>query len=135
LLNDLNNKLHKLSEYRGKWVVVNYWATWCPPCREEIPDLVNFHEKHKDNKAVVLGVNHEYATVKELKHFKKKYKITYPVLRSTPVKPGIVGSIQGLPTTYIVNPEGVVVAYQSGPVTGEMIEAYIDTFESKQEKE
>ena len=83
---------------------------------------------------MVLGVNHEYATVKELKHFKKKYKISYPVLRSTPVKPGIVGSIQGLPTTYIVSPEGTVVAYQSGPVTSEMIEAYIDTFESDKEK-
>jgi hypothetical protein len=52
------------------------------------------------------------------------------VLRSTPVKPGIVGTIQGLPTTYIVNPEGAVVAYQNGPVTSEMIETYIDSFES-----
>ena len=134
LLNDLDNKLHKLSEYRGKWVVVNYWATWCPRCRDEIPDLVDFHEKHKADKAVVLGVNHEYATLKELRNFKRKYKITYPLLRSSPVKPGIVGSIQGLPTTYIVNPDGAVVAYQSGPVTADMIEAYIDTFENDQEE-
>ena len=131
LLNDLNNNLHKLSEYRGKWVVVNYWATWCPPCRDEIPDLVSFHEKYKDTKAVVLGINHEYATVKELKNFKKKYSISYPVLRSTPVKPGIVGAIQGLPTTYIVNPDGAVVAYQDGPVTAEMIASYIDSFEKQ----
>jgi thiol-disulfide isomerase/thioredoxin len=131
LLNDLNNNIHKLSEYKGKWVVVNYWATWCPPCKEEIPDLVSFHEKYKDTKAVVLGINHEYATVNELKNFKKKYSISYPVLRSTPVKPGIVGAIQGLPTTYIVNPDGAVVAYQNGPVTAEMIESYIDSFETQ----
>jgi thiol-disulfide isomerase/thioredoxin len=134
LLNDLENKLHKLSEYRGKWVVVNYWATWCSPCRDEIPDLVDFHEKHKADKAVVLGINHEYATLKELRNFKREYKITYPLLRSSPVNPGIVGVIQGLPTTFIVNPDGAVVAYQSGPVTADMIEAYIETFENDQEQ-
>ena len=134
LLNDLENRLHKLSEYRGKWVVVNYWATWCSPCRDEIPDLVDFHEKHKADKAVVLGVNHEYATLKELRKFKKDFKITYPLLRSSPVNPGIVGTIQGLPTTYIVNPDGAVVAYQSGPVTADMIEAYIETVESDPEQ-
>ncbi|MEJ2317525.1 MAG: TlpA disulfide reductase family protein, partial [Gammaproteobacteria bacterium] len=85
LLNDLENRLHKLSEYRGKWVVVNYWATWCSPCRDEIPDLVDFHEKHKADKAVVLGVNHEYATLGELRKFKREYQITYPLLRSSPV--------------------------------------------------
>ena len=46
-LPDLNGKMHSLADYKGKWVIVNYWATWCPPCREEIPDLVNFHEEHR----------------------------------------------------------------------------------------
>jgi thiol-disulfide isomerase/thioredoxin len=125
-LKDLDGKVHKLSDYRGKWIVVNYWATWCPPCRHEIPDLVDFHNKHKERDAVVLGVNHEYATVKELKNFKKKYKMSYPVLQATPRTPSIDREIRGLPTTYLVNPEGQIVAVQSGPISAEMLEGYIN---------
>ena len=125
-LKDLNGKVHKLSDYRGKWIVVNYWATWCPPCRHEIPDLVDFHNKHKEHDAVVLGVNHEYATVRELKNFKKKYKMSYPVLQATPATPSIDRAIRGLPTTYLVNPEGQIEAVQSGPISAEMLESYIN---------
>ncbi|HEY9147539.1 MAG TPA: TlpA disulfide reductase family protein, partial [Gammaproteobacteria bacterium] len=56
---DINGEAVDFKAYRGKWVVVNYWATWCPPCLEEIPELVHFHEEHKDNKAVVVGFNME----------------------------------------------------------------------------
>ncbi|MEN8213377.1 MAG: TlpA disulfide reductase family protein [Pseudomonadota bacterium] len=124
-LKDLDGKVHKLSDYRGKWVVVNYWATWCPPCRREIPELAKFHEQHKEHDAVVLGVNHEYATLKELQNFKKKYKMNYPVLQATPKTPSIDRAIRGLPTTYLVNPEGKVVAVQSGPIDADMLEGFI----------
>ena len=66
---DLNGKTVKLSDYRGKWVVVNYWATWCPPCVKEIPELVSFHEAHSKKDAVVLGVNHQEDPVAEVKKF------------------------------------------------------------------
>ncbi|MEW8429404.1 MAG: TlpA family protein disulfide reductase, partial [gamma proteobacterium symbiont of Ctena orbiculata] len=52
----LDGKRYRLSDYRGKWVLVNYWATWCPSCREELPELEVFHNNHKDTDAVVLGV-------------------------------------------------------------------------------
>ena len=124
-LPDLQGEPHSLSDYRGKWVVVNYWATWCPPCLDEIPELVDFHERHRDGNAVVLGVNHEDISPQFLRSFVDMLKITYPVLRSEPLPDTPLGPVPGLPTTYIISPEGERVARQVGPVTAQMIEQYI----------
>jgi thiol-disulfide isomerase/thioredoxin len=116
---------HKLSDYRGKWVVVNYWATWCPPCRTEIPELVDFYEDHKDKDAVVVGVNFEDIGVEGLKQFVEEYFMDYPVLRTKPGPSSALGPIPGLPTTYLVSPQGEVVARQVGPVTAKRINDFI----------
>ncbi len=123
---DLQDVKHKLSDYRGKWVVVNYWATWCPPCLTEIPELVDFHEERKDKDAVVLGVNFENISLSALKQFSEEYFMNFPVLRSKPGSGSALGSIPGLPTTYLVSPEGEVVARQVGPVTAELIADFIE---------
>jgi len=122
---DVQGVKHNLSDYRGKWVVVNYWATWCPPCLTEIPELVDFHEERKDKDAVVLGVNFENISLNALKQFSEEYFMSFPVLRSTPGPDSALGPIPGLPTTYLVSPEGEVVARQVGPVTAELIAAFI----------
>ena len=124
-LPDMENQQHKLSDYRGKWVVVNYWATWCPPCLTEIPELVDFHEDHKDKDAVVLGVNFEDIGLEGLKRFSEEYFMNYPVLRSKPGASSELGVIPGLPTTYLVSPQGEIVARQVGPVTSKSIAEYI----------
>lgn len=130
-LPDLDGKQIKLSDFRGKWVLVNYWATWCPPCLEEIPDFIAFHEAHKDKDAVVLGVNFEDIDIKELKAFAKDYFMTYPVLRSKPVSNSALGSIPALPTSYLISPAGNIEAKQTGTLTIKMIEDFIDEQSAK----
>ena len=121
----LDGKTHSLADYRGKWVIVNYWATWCPPCQEEIPDLVAFHERHRGKDAVVLGVNYEDIGAEQLKDFVDSFMITYPILRADPDPVTPLGPISGLPTTYIIAPDGSPVARQVGPVTGKQLDDYI----------
>lgn len=126
-LPDVQGKDRTLSEFRGKWVVLNYWATWCPPCLEEIPDLVAFHERHRDRDAVVVGVNFEDIPAGQLKAFVEEYFISYPILRGDGMRaPSPELAVGGLPTTYIISPEGEPVARQIGSITGEAIEKFLE---------
>jgi thiol-disulfide isomerase/thioredoxin len=123
-LPDLSGKAVSLSDFRGKWVIVNYWATWCPPCLEEIPDLVDLYENNRD-RLVVLGIDHEEVSTEYLSEFVDSHFMSYPVLRMDPVPVTPLGPVLGLPTTYIISPQGKAVARQEGPVTRENIEQYI----------
>jgi len=105
-LPDLDGKLHTLMPYRGKWIIINYWATDCPPCLKEIPELERFHQSHKDKDAVVVGVNYEDIKLPWLEDFIKSVKMTYPVLRAEPDSVTPFGPIKILPTTIIISPEG-----------------------------
>ena len=121
----LDGSKHNLNQYRGKWLVVNYWATWCPPCIVEMPELQSFHDEHVDKDAMVIGINSELISQDRLQTFLEDYFISYPIFVSEPGQQSELGLIPGLPTTFLVTPQGKVVARQVGPITQEMIEQFI----------
>ena len=121
---DTSGKTHSLSGYKGKWVLVNYWATWCPPCLEEIPDLIALYENKKNN-LVVIGVAMDYRNAKQVTDFAEGLLVTYPIVLGTPEIVSQIGPVQGLPTTYLFNPEGKIVAQQVGLITRAAVESYI----------
>ncbi|HNA29561.1 MAG TPA: TlpA disulfide reductase family protein [Thiobacillaceae bacterium] len=121
---DSKGKTHSLAQYKGKWVLVNFWATWCPPCLEEIPDLVALHE-NKKNKLVVLGVAMDYKDPKQVLQFADQMMVSYPVILGDQKIAAQIGAIPGLPTTYLYNPDGKMVAYNVGALTKDAVERYI----------
>lgn len=122
---DINGKRVKLADYRGQWVIANIWATWCPPCLEEIPELISFHNAHKDKDAVVLGLNYEEIALPKLKKFVGDLRINYPVLITTPEIEIELAPITGFPSTFLISPQGQVVLLIQGAVTKEKLEGYI----------
>ena len=123
-MTDTDGKVHKLSQYKGKWVLVNFWATWCPPCLAEIPDLIELHE-NKQNNLVVLGVALDYRNPKQVVEFAEGLLVNYPIVLGDRKLAAQIGPIDGLPTTYLYNPQGKLVAHQLGPITREAVEEFI----------
>ena len=130
-LSGLDGQQYSLSDYRGKWVLVNFWATWCPPCLEEMPELEMFHNSHKDNDAVVLGINMEDITDARLKDFVEKQFVSYPILLTDQNSKLPFGRVSGLPTSFLISPKGEVIAKQVGTVTADSIENFMKSHKEK----
>ncbi len=127
---DLEGESHKLSQDKGKWILVNFWATWCPPCRKEIPDLSDFHLETDD--AIVIGVNYEQGISDEkLKKFAELYLVSYPITRMNSEIEKALGEPRGLPTSILINPEGDVVKKFTGMVSDRTLNRYIAQYNEK----
>lgn len=125
-LEALDQRTHRLTDYRGDWVVVNYWATWCAPCRKEIPDFSQLHDRRED--ITVLGLAFEDRTVEDFERFLEDYPASYPILLvDTFNPPPDLGAPRALPTTFLIDREGRLVQTWLGPVTSDMIEQWIET--------
>ena len=114
------NGVGSLADYRGKVVVLNFWASWCEPCREESPLLQRWHERIGERGGLVLGVD----ALDEIGHaraFIEEYGLTYPMLRDGPGDTREDFGILGLPETFVIDRAGRIAAVQRGPVDDEFM--------------
>ncbi len=112
----LNGKTFDLAAQRGKWVIVNYWATWCVPCIKEMPDISRFVVAHKN--VAAIGLAYDDSELADIKAFVAKHPVVYPIAQVTLDKPlKDFDEPRGLPTTYLISPDGKVARHIVGPVT------------------
>ncbi|WP_304131844.1 TlpA disulfide reductase family protein [Ignavibacterium album] len=115
-LKTLEGKEIRLSDYRGKIVIIDFWATWCPPCRKGIPDLISLQEEFKKD-LVVIGISlDQQNTIKDLKPFIENYKINYPVVLGDEKVVKDYGGISAIPTSFIIDQKGNIVDSHIGLV-------------------
>lgn len=122
----LSGETFRLSNQKGKVVLMNIWATWCPPCREEMPDLVDLYNKYKDQRYVTLGVSIDEQGESVVRPFMEEYDVNYPMYID---KDGTVmdkyGPTMGIPTTYIIGKKGNLRYFSVGAVTNKELEPRI----------
>lgn len=124
VLKDERNVPVKMTDYKGKVVIVNFWATWCGPCKIEIPDFVKLYDEYKDKGLVIVGISVDDSP-EQLQAFMKEFKMNYPVLQMTPDVESAYGPFYGYPTSFIVARDGSICAKHLGPATKEQFEQEI----------
>jgi peroxiredoxin len=126
-LKTLDGESVKLSDFRGKKVIVNMWATWCPPCKAEMPDMQKFYDKNKDEDVAILAVNMTTSekSVDDVSKFLDEYGITFPVVLDADNKVAMTYQSFALPTSYIIDSKGIVQQKVTGPMSYEMMEKMI----------
>lgn len=124
-LTDASGKIHRLSDYRGKWVLVNFWATWCPPCLEEMPDLGALYDARRGKDLLVIGVAVDFQNPREVIEFADNMLVSYPIVLGDKKVTDQFARIRGLPTTLIYDPKGELVKTHLGAITRKQVEAII----------
>jgi len=113
-LQDINGKTVQLSDFKGKVVVLDFWATWCPPCRAEIPHFVELQKQYQSQGVVVVGVSLDQGGPGVVSSFAKQQNINYPVVMGNDDVAKAYGNIEAIPTTFVIDPSGNIVGRHEG---------------------
>jgi peroxiredoxin len=125
-LNDLDGRPVRLSDFRGRPVVVNFWATWCAPCRLEMPVFQQLYEKHQDDGLVILALNQSEQPAVARDYFYDEMDLTFtPLLDENSDISALYGSYSVLPSTFFIDPDGKVAAIHRGPLTEGLMLDYL----------
>lgn len=108
MIKDINGRYIRLSDYRGKIVLVNFWATWCPPCRTEIPDLIGLQRDYRSRGLQVIGVTYPPQKLAEVRRFVRRAKVNYPVGLGTKETKLLFTTSETLPMTIVIGRDGKI---------------------------
>ena len=122
---DINGKHHRLSDYKGQWVLVNYWGTRCPPCRAEVPALNKIVRKYR-GKAKVIGIELMSSTNHDIRSFMSENGMRFTIAGTQRSVINPLGRVRSLPTTFIVSPEGKLVKTHAGVLTERSVRPYLN---------
>jgi len=113
-LRDINGRTVRLSDYRGKVVLINFWATWCPPCRAEMPDLVQLQRDYAKQGLQIIGITYPPETKTRVRRFARSLKVNYPIILGTREIKARYSSEETLPLTVVINRNGAISDIISG---------------------
>jgi len=123
-LNDLKGRKVSISDYSQNIVMINNWATWCPPCKAEMPTLSKYFKEHRDQGFILVGIE-AGDPIKDVEKFVEDYRLTFPILLDPNNKSLIAFHNDNLPSSYVIDRNGNVILAWTGPISKAMLEKYI----------
>jgi len=125
-LKDMEGNSFTLSEHEGKVIVLNVWATWCPPCRKEIPDFIDIQREMRDEGVLFVGVSVDREGWEVVRPFAEKYEINYPLVVDDGTINQKYGPFRGIPTTFIINKKGKVEYVAPGMIDQSILQPVLE---------
>lgn len=124
-LPDLEGNTVRTSDLKGKVVLLNFWATWCPPCRDEVPDFVRLQSKYRDQGLAIVGLSLDQGGARDVRPFADEYDVNYTMLIAGQETADAYGGIVGIPTTFVLDRNGTIVKRFVGRASSEAFEEAI----------
>lgn len=125
-LHELSGQNTSFADLKGKWVFINYWASWCQSCIDEIPELNHFYETNKHKNVAIFAVNFDEMSTSMQQRLVRQLDIRYPVLKKDPAEALHLGDITGVPATFVFNPQGELSKTLYGKLTVRRLKKVID---------